>query len=66
MRKMVQERRQRLAAETQSKEKDEMPPEKCPEPHQEKAESRGKWAEPREPPQLAQQADVTVTLGDGG
>ena len=66
MRKLVEEKkRQRLLAAEQQASKDKEVPKVSAEPCGKEAEPRQRWAEPQQPPELAQQADVTATLGEG-
>ena len=61
MRKIVEEKRKkRLAQEQEEKEA-----RKWAEPLGLEAESRGKWAEPREPPQIARQYEATGSVSEG-
>ena len=55
---MEEQKRQRQLAAAKQEDKEGTPPD-------EGAGLRQKWAEPREPLKLAQQADVTATLGEG-
>ena len=67
MRKMVEEkkRQRQLAAEQQLAHDDEGAPQMWAEPRGKEVGPRQKWVEPQEPLQLAQQPDVTATLGEG-